>query len=45
MLIALKVAVHDYLDTEAAVADSSEEDETGDEDNCMLTKTINHLLV
>jgi hypothetical protein len=45
MLIALKVAVRDYLDTEAAVDDSSEEDEMGDEDNRMSTKTINHLLV
>ena len=45
MLIALKVAVRDYLDTEATVDDSSEEDETGDEDDRMSTKTINHLLV
>ena len=45
MLIALKVAVRDYLDTEAAVDDSSEEDEMGDEDDHISTTTINHLLI
>jgi hypothetical protein len=35
----LKVGVRGYLDTEAVVVDSSEEEDMGDEDEGTLTKT------